>query len=73
MITKINLDEDFQHRHKSDCERIQKLLLELGYSSTLKDCGELWDDYSDTMAAGWLNLGESDEDLKQTLKALIER
>lgn len=73
MIVKINPDEDFQHRHKSDCERIQKLLLELGYASTLKDCADLWDDYSDTMAAGWFNLGEDDETLKITLKYLVEK
>ena len=51
--------------------RIQEVLLKNGYSSLLEDCGNLWDDYSDSYAAGWLGLPEDDGDLWNILENRI--
>ena len=47
MIKKIENDKDFTHRHIHDVKRIQQVLLDNNYSSLLKDCAELWENYSD--------------------------
>jgi len=50
-------------RHPEDAERIQKILLNNGYTASPKECERLWEDYSDSMAAGWMGLPEKDEDV----------
>lgn len=67
-ITRINNNKSYTHRHIGDVERIQRVLLDNGYSSLLEDCGNLWDNYSDDYCAGWLNLPEDDDDLWDILK-----
>lgn len=67
-IVKINDDSTYTHRWIGDVKRIQDVLLKNGYSSLLKDCGDLWEDYSDSYVAGWLNLPENDEDLWSILE-----
>lgn len=71
MALEINDDKDFTHRWLEDVERIQKVLLENGYSSPLSDCSGLWNDYSGSMCAGWLGLPEDDKDLWEILKDFI--
>lgn len=63
MIQKIEQKEVFEHRWIRDVERIQEVLLYNGYSSTLRDCANLWDDYSEAYAAGWLGLPDDDREL----------
>ncbi len=55
-------------RYPNDCIRIARVLREEGYSVTLSQAEEMWDNFSDTYAAGWLGLDiYSDEDLKRIL------
>lgn len=72
MIQKIINDENNSEiDHHSDCHRIQEVLLRNGYTSTLKDCYDLWSDYSYSYAAGWLYLPEEDEELWNTIQYRI--
>ena len=48
---------------RSDCERIQRILLDRGYNATLQQCDDLWSSYSDSMCAGWMRLNKEDEDV----------
>lgn len=41
-----------------DCMTIQRVLLAHGYLATLDECEELWDEYSSSLAAGWLDVRE---------------
>lgn len=69
MIQKI---ENFEHRWIEDVKRIQQVLLDNGYTSTLKDCADLWEDYSDSYCAGWLNMDSyNDEELFSVLESLM--
>jgi len=72
MIQKINIENSsFYHRHTSDVERIKKVLLANGYDSTLEDCSNLWDDYSYSLAAGWINLPDDDDELFRIISYYI--
>ena len=55
--------EIFTGEYKDDCIRIQRILRDRGYNATLKQCEELWEDYSDSMCAGWMNLNDSDSNV----------
>ena len=71
MIQKIENDSYFEHRWIDDVKRIQKVLLDNDYTSTLKDCANLWDNYSEDMCAGWMCLPEDDEELFSILEYRI--
>ena len=72
MIRKIK-DFNFTHRWIEDVKRIQSVLLVNGYEADLKDCADLWEEYSDDMCAGWIGLPEDDEDLWMTIENRIEK
>jgi hypothetical protein len=73
MIRKIlNMNSNYEPEYKSDCLRIQQILIEHGFESDLYDCEILWRDYSDGLAAGWLSLPESDERLWRTLEHRVK-
>lgn len=63
MIKKIRIQDKFEHRHIDDVKRIQVVLLKNGYDADLQSCASIWEDYSDSYAAGWLGLPESDDEL----------
>ena len=44
----------------NDCIIIQKELEANGHNFTLQECYNIWVNYSDTLAASWLNVGNSD-------------
>ena len=72
MIRKmISNSEECSECRMLDCIRIQALLFEMGYESSLRDCEVLWGNYSDSYAAGWLFLDLNDEDLKCALDYLL--
>ena len=58
-------------KYPRDVERIQKALLNAGYESTLGECESLWDKYSDSMCAGWMNLPETDDDIFRCISPYI--
>ena len=56
----IPLEADFPYR--DDVERVVRILAERDIICSEKDAHELWDRYSDSMAAGWMNMdGETDD------------
>lgn len=76
MIEKIktvsNVEYDVPDRYRYNCQRIQQVLLDHGYTSDIQDCYELWSDYSDRYAAGWISLPEDDVDLWHRISYLVE-
>lgn len=58
---KTKTDTNFNHRHIGDVVRIQRVAEQHGYEADLEACAYIWGYYSDTMAAGWINLPEDDE------------
>jgi hypothetical protein len=69
IVTKKDLRRlDYPH----DCQRIVEVLASHGYHCTLEQAQDLWKDYSDHYAAGWLILPESDEDVFYSVSSLFE-
>ncbi len=54
------MKEEFTHRFIEDVERIQKILKIRGFEYSLNECAGAWDEYSESMAAGWMDLDEED-------------
>jgi hypothetical protein len=56
----IPLPDDFPY--KDDVLRLQRVLSERGYEASDRTAADLWDRYSDSMAAGWMSMdGETDD------------
>jgi len=72
MIRKINNDAQFEHRWYDDVVKIQSVLRENNYAADLKDCAELWQDYSDDVCAGWMGLPEEEEAIWRILQNRVE-
>lgn len=49
--------------YRSDTERLVKLAFEHGVILTLHEAECIWEDYSDSMAAGWMNLPKDDQEV----------
>lgn len=76
MIKKVNKNggnDNFYHRHLNDVKRIQIVCLQNGYEADLGDCADIWDDYSDMLAAGWMGLPENDEELWNIIKNEVKK
>lgn len=54
-----------------DCQRLQRVLAENGYEATIRQCYDLWTEYSDSFAAGWLQMPEEDSWLFSDVRNLI--
>lgn len=67
----IRLNEH-QQRHASDVERIQRVALSHGVLLGWMDAYSLWDNHSDSYAAGWLFLPDNDDELWNTIKYEIQ-
>jgi hypothetical protein len=50
-------------RYPDDIDRMQRVLIANGCLAARADLEALWGDYSDSFAAGWLFLPESDDEL----------
>lgn len=72
MILKLEQDKSFQHRHLDDVERIFKVIRENGYYPTMSSCADIWEEYSDISAAGWLGLPPSDLELWDIIKHRVK-
>lgn len=60
-------------RTPADVARIRQVALVHGVTLDEEQAESVWDDYSDSMAAGWLALPDSDDDLWSTVSAhLVE-
>ena len=59
-------------KHREDCEKIKAALVNNGYANAgLSDAVFLWSDYSDTYAAGWLGLPDTEEEIFDCVKDYI--
>lgn len=58
----------FEHRYPEDLERIQRVLLANDYAASLETCAYLWGEYSDGMAAGWMMLPDTDEEVMDCIR-----
>jgi len=64
---------EFKHRHQSDVERIQLVLLKNGHMVDLKTAAGIWEEYSDSFAAGWLSVPVDEDELWQEIKYRVEK
>ena len=46
-----------------DIERIVQAMAKSGFFCSHTEASKLWESYSDSMAAGWLNLPDTDEEI----------
>ena len=46
--------------HAADVSRIVEIFFHRGYRVSPSDVRAVWQHYSDTMAAGWMDLGDDD-------------
>lgn len=72
MIRKNRYTDNYQHRHQSDVERLQRVMLQNGYDADLPSAADIWEEYSDDYAAGWLGMPDDDIELWETIKYRVE-
>lgn len=72
MIKKIYTEDNYSHRHIDDVVRIKKVMFENGYECDLPDAAGIWEDYSDSMAAGWMFLPYYDDELWIMIECSVE-
>ena len=47
--------------YTNDIDRIVKIFADKGYEISATDAVHAWEQFSDSMAAGWMSLGDDDE------------
>lgn len=60
-----------EHRfiaYPADCRRLQAAFLEMGFSFTIPEVKELWEERSELWSAGWLDLPPTAGELADALK-----
>lgn len=69
-MNKIQYQLERLHRPEyiEDTKRIVKVAFENGFILSILEAEELWEEYSDSMAAGWMGLPDSDEELWAIIK-----
>jgi len=62
-MIKLKFRDPYNHHfeYTSDIERIVKIFADRGYEISHQDAVRAWESYSDSMCAGWMNLGNDDE------------
>jgi hypothetical protein len=63
MLKKLTFKEQYNHHieYTNDIDRIVKIFADRGYKISHTDAVRAWEQFSDSMCAGWMNLGEDDE------------
>ena len=61
------------HRHHADVERLQRVMLQNGYEADYDDAANIWEEYSDSFAAGWLYLPKDDDELWEIIEDMVQR
>jgi hypothetical protein len=63
MMKKLKFKEPYNHyfEYKSDIDRIVKIFADRGYEISHTDAVHAWEQFSDSMCAGWMCLGDDDE------------
>jgi len=73
MIRRIESKPKQLHRCHNDVIRLQAVILQNGYEADYEDAANIWEDYSDSYAAGWLGLPDDDNELWQIIEDRVER
>lgn len=63
MLKKLKFKERYNHHYEytNDISRIVEIFAQRGYEISHSDAVRAWEEYSDSMCAGWMCLGEDDE------------
>lgn len=63
MLKKLKFKKRYNHHfgYTNDIDRIVKIFADRGYEISHSDAVHAWEEFSDSMCAGWMNLGEDDE------------
>ncbi len=63
MLKRLKFKEQYNHHYEytNDIDRIVEIFAQRGYEISHTDACRAWEEYSDSMCAGWLILGEDDE------------
>jgi hypothetical protein len=63
MLKKLKVKEKYNHHfeYTNDIDRIVKIFADRGYEISATDAVKAWEQFSDSMCAGWMCLGEDDE------------
>lgn len=71
LVLRSDIDEEIRP-YLDDCNKIKDILANQGYIATLQQCYDLWSEYSDSMAAGWMSMRDlSDESIWNTVRLYI--
>jgi hypothetical protein len=68
MLKKLRCKERYNHHveYKNDIDRIVKIFADRGYEISHSDAVRAWEEFSDSMCAGWMSLGNDDEVFQDT-------
>lgn len=58
---RLTRSNDFEYR--ADVLRIQDALMQAGYLAYEHECREMWERFSDSMAAGWMHVPDDDAEI----------
>lgn len=62
MLKKLKVKEEHDHfYYQNNIDRIVKIFADRGYEISNSDALKAWEQYSDSMAAGWMYLGTDEE------------
>jgi hypothetical protein len=63
MLKKLKVKQPYNHHfeYQNDIERIVKIFADRGYEISHTDAVYAWEQFSDSMAAGWMSLGDDEE------------
>jgi hypothetical protein len=62
-MKKLKFRDPYNHHYayENDIDRIVKIFADRGYEISHQDAVRAWEAFSDSMCAGWMNLGNDDE------------
>jgi hypothetical protein len=62
-MKKLKVKEQYNHHfeYTNDIDRIVKIFADRGYEISVTDAVHAWEQFSDSMCAGWMSLGDDDE------------
>jgi hypothetical protein len=63
MAKQLKVKKQYNHHfeYTNDIDRIIKIFADRGYEISHTDAVKAWEQFSDSMAAGWMSLGSDDE------------
>lgn len=66
------IGEDDTTRQSCELEALQFALATMGYRASLAQAERLWDMYSDSMCAGWMNIPDHDDEIVNCIRPYFE-